>query len=189
MPCKNVSWRQLGNLLIAAHHSFLSSVSVLISEGTAQRFVPLESIKKGCMWSTSGSLTMRRFPEDELTCSEFWVLLSKSHPSPTYLVWQSDCVIMTLYCISYQCSSARLQYLHCLCTGDTAVLHWYILSPIHTHIWCRPIYSATNIANRRANRTVPKTMAVVLSARVQKKMSQQGPLSLQWLNFNPSMDK
>ena len=49
---------------------------------TAQPYVPLESIKKGCVWSTSGSLTIRRFPEDVFTCSEFWAphtVPSESH--------------------------------------------------------------------------------------------------------------
>ena len=79
-----------GESLIAARHSSLSS-SVLISEAL-QPCVPLERIKKGRMWSTSGSLTMRRFPEDELTCSEVWVpqtVPSESHSSLCYLVSQS----------------------------------------------------------------------------------------------------
>ena len=71
---------------------------------TAQLCVPLESIRKCCVWSTSGFLNTRRFPADELTCSAFWVphtMPSKSHSSLSYLVWQSGeavkSIVLTWY--------------------------------------------------------------------------------------------
>ena len=69
----------------------------LYLRSTAQPRVPLESTKKGCVWSTSGSRTMRTFTDDELTYSEFWVLHtvpSGSHSSLSYFVWQSGEVVI-----------------------------------------------------------------------------------------------
>ena len=75
---------------------------------TAQPCVPLENIKKGCVWSTSGFLTMGGYPEDELTCSEFWVphtVPSETRSSLSVLVWHSGEVVIHLLPGDIECHS------------------------------------------------------------------------------------
>ena len=48
--------------------------------------------------------------------------------------------IMGLNCIADQWVSARLQYLHCWCIGDTAILHWPINDVKSTAIFSSHVY-------------------------------------------------
>ena len=95
MRCEDISWCHFGNLCGVPLIPVLHQCSYL--RNTVQPCVPLESIKQGCVWSTSGSLIMRRSPKDGFTWSEFWMphtVPSETHSSLSVLVWQSGEVVM-----------------------------------------------------------------------------------------------